>query len=381
MALQAGDHDEAANRAQRAIEADTAWGRPKLLYARALLLGGHEEQAIDYASRIVGDDADPDPEARLELAIMYLSAGRDDDALSQVNQILLEQPAHTDALRLMAIINFRQENLDAAWSDFQDLLSSGQHTMDALYYMARISDYRGEYDRALALYEQVNSGPNAVVSQRRASGILAQRGSVDKGLEHLQRFGETHPNFAVDMIQAQAQLLASEERYNEALEIFDRVISYRPDSESALLSRNEVLLKMDRVDEAIKAYRSALRRWPDSALILNALGYSLTYHGDDYREAARLIRKALKIEPKNPAIIDSYGWVLYRLGEHEKALVELHRAYEMMPDPEIAAHIVEVLWKLDRNDEANAVLTEAEEKYPEHDMLKDLRQRAFADQP
>lgn len=379
MALQAGDHEEAAERAQRAIEAREDWTKPRLLYARALLLGGERDKAIGYAARTVGDDPHPDPEARLELAIMYLSAGRDDDALSQVNQVLLEQPAHTDALRLMAIINFRLEHLDAAWSDFQDLLSSGQHTMDALYYLARISDYRGEQDRALALYSQVVRGPNAVVSQRRVSGILAHRGETEEALEHLQRFGEKHPNFAVDMIHAQAQFLASQGRYEESLEIYDRVSSYRPDSERVVLSRAEVLLKMGKPEAAIDEYRKAVKRWPDSAMTLNALGYTLTNHRDDYREAENLIRRALKLEPDSAAIIDSFGWVLYRLGEYEKALYELNRAYEMMPDPEIAAHIVEVLWKLDRIEEARVVLEEAYERDPDHQMLEDVENLVFPD--
>ena len=379
MALQAADHEAALERAERAMEIDADWIKPKLLYARALLLNGEEDKAIDYAARIVGDDPDPDPEARLELAIMYLSAGRDDDALSQVNQILLEQPARMDALRLMAIINFRQENLDAAWADFQDLLSSGQYTMDALYYLARIADYRGEADRALALYTQVTSGPNAVSSQRRASGILAHRGDAEAALEHLQRFGETHPNFAVDMIQAQAQLLATEERYDEALEIYERVASYRPDSERVVLGRAEVLLRKGDTDAAIEAYRAAVRRWPDSAMALNALGYTLTSFSDDYREAHKLIRKALKLEPQSAAIIDSYGWVLYRLGEYEKALYELNRAYKMLPDPEVAAHVVEVLWKLGRLEEARVVLEKAEERDPDDRMLHDVRQRVFPD--
>jgi len=310
---------------------------------------------------------------------MYLAAGRDDDALSRVNQILLEQPARMDALRLMAIINFRQENLDAAWADFQDLLSSGQYTMDALYYLARIADYRGEADRALALYTQVTSGPNAVSSQRRASGILAHRGDAEAALEHLQRFGETHPNFAVDMIQAQAQLLATEERYDEALEIYERVASYRPDSERVVLGRAEVLLRKGDTEAAIEAYRAAVRRWPDSAMALNALGYTLTSFSDDYREAHKLIRKALKLEPQSAAIIDSYGWVLYRLGEYEKALYELNRAYKMLPDPEVAAHVVEVLWKLGRLEEARVVLEKAEERDPDDRMLHDVRQRVFPD--
>ena len=152
MALQAGEAETAGERAKKASEIEPDWVKPHLLYARAMLISGDEEGAIDYTSRLVGDDPDPDPEARLELAIMLLSAGRDDDALSQVNQILLEQPSRTDALRLMAIINFRLDHLDAARDDFQDLLESGHYTMDALYYLGRIADRSSEPERALHYY-------------------------------------------------------------------------------------------------------------------------------------------------------------------------------------------------------------------------------------
>ena len=114
LALQAGDLEYATDSVSRAIELDGDWLKPRLLHARILLLKGEHEKAIDYTARIIGDDPDPDPDARMELALMYLSVGRDDDALSQVNQILLEQSGRTDALRLMAIINFRQNRLDAA---------------------------------------------------------------------------------------------------------------------------------------------------------------------------------------------------------------------------------------------------------------------------
>ncbi|HWM28438.1 MAG TPA: tetratricopeptide repeat protein [Woeseiaceae bacterium] len=377
MALQAGDTDEARARSEKAIELQKDWIQPHLLYARALLLGGDQDAAIDYAARMVGDNPDPDPEARLELAIMYLSAERDDDALSQVNQVLLEQPARTDALRLMAIINFRQDHLDAAQSDFQDLLSSGRYTMDALYYLARIADRHQEYDEAIALYSQVISGENTVAAQRRVSGIMAQEGEPEEALLHLVEFGETHPNHAIDMMAARAQLLASLDRYPEALELYDQVVEYRPDSESVALGKAELLLRMGKVDDAIDLYRDAVDRWPDSAMSMNALGYTLADRTDEYKEAARLIEKALELEPDSPAIIDSWGWVLYKQGEHEQALKELERAYEQLKDPEVAAHIVEVLWKLERVDEAKKVLEDAEVLFPENEILENVRKRVF----
>jgi len=377
MALQAGDSEEAIDRASRALELKPDWLQAHLLKARAMLLSGDQAGAIDYTSRIVGDDPDPDPEARMELAIMLLSAGRDDDALSQVNQILLEQPARMDALRLMAIINFRLDNLDVAWADFEDVLASGHYTMDALYYLGRIADRRSDHEQAVRLYSQVKRGSNALNSQRRVSAILTQQGEIDEALEHLRQFGAENPNFAIDMVAAEAQILSSLERYPEALDAYERVIEYRPDDEGAALGKAELLLRMGRVDDAISEYRQAVKRWPDSAMSLNALGYTLADRTEEYAEAEKLIVKALKLDPHSAAIIDSYGWVLFRLGKNERALEELQRAYAILKDPEVASHIIEVLAKLDKQDEALKVLEEAELLNPDNKLLNDVREHVF----
>jgi tetratricopeptide (TPR) repeat protein len=359
---------------------DPEWTKARLLYARTMLIAGRQDEAIEYTARLIGDDPDPDPDARMELALMMMTAGRDDDALSQINQILLEQPSRADALRMMAIINFRLENLDAAWADFQDLLASGRFTMDALYYLARIADVREEHERAARLYSQVKSGPNVVVSQRRASALIAyELEDPQKALQQLEDFGNNSPSHAIDMVLARAQLLASLERYDEALDFYDRYVAYRSDDESALLGRAELLLRMDRLDEAVAQYRAAAKRWPESAMSLNALGYTLADRTDEYTEAEQLIRKALEYDPDSPAIIDSLGWVLFKRGEYEAALVELERAYEKLDDHEVAAHIVEVLVALERRDRALEVLEDAESRHADSELLQDVRKRLFPD--
>lgn len=381
LALDAGEFEEAAERAQAAIEIDKEWVKPHLVYARSLLLRGEQDAAIDYASRLVGDDPDPDPEARLELAIMLVSAEREDDALSQVNQILLEQPYRTDALRLMAIINFRLDRLDAAKADFEDLLATGNYRMDALHYLGRIADQRAEHDEAVRYYSQVTSGSNAVLSQSRAAGILAQQGEYERALQNLDRFAELNPNYAVDMVRVKAQVLASVQRFDEALEQYDKAVAYRPDVEGLYLGRAELLLRMDRLDDAIAQYRVAARRWPDSAMSLNALGYTLADRTEEFDEAEKLIAKAMALDPESAAIIDSWGWVLYRQGRYEEALGYLETAYEKLRDPEVAAHIVEVLWMLERRDEAKAALEDATLLFPDDDMLGDVRNRLMPASP
>ncbi len=382
-AIQAEDIEAARKYVEKALESGPdEWLdiRIKLLHGRILLLEGKEDEAINYVAGMIGDDPQPDPSARMELALLMLSVGRDDDALSQVNQIQYETGSNPDALRLMAIINFRQDNLDAAREDFEDLLASGQHSMDALFYLARIADSDGETDRAISLYSQVTEGDNAVTSQRRAAALIA----IDKkapamALDKLDEFAREHPAYAVDMVQSKAQLLAALERYPEALEYYDRMAEFRPDSESVVLGRAELLLRMGELEDAIDQYEIAVKRWPDSALSLNALGYTLADRTDEYKQAEKLIRKAVKLDPENPAIIDSLGWVLYKLGRYEEALAELERAYEKFDDPEVAAHIVEVLAAMERDDDALEILEKAEEKTPDSKLLADVRDRIFPD--
>lgn len=382
VALQAGDSAHAMKRALRASELNPDNVKPQLLYARALLLQGEEDRAIEYIAHIIGDNPRPDPDARMELALMYMLTGRDDDALSQVNQVLLEQSGRIDGLRLMAIINFRLEHLDAAWDDFQDLLATGQYRMDALYYLARIADYREEYERAVRLYREVRTGANTVFSQRRASALLAhQLKDIDAALQLLTDFGDSSPDNAVEMVLAKAQLMAFVGRHEQALEYYDKATEYRPDNEGLALGRAELLLRLGRLDDAIAGYRQAAKRWPKSALSLNALGYTLADRTDEFAEAEKLIRKALRYNPDSPAIIDSLGWVLYKLGHKEEALVELQRAYKLLKDHEVAAHLVELMAVLERHEEALNLLLAAERQDPDSELLNDVRERFFPDTP
>ena len=382
LALQAGDSAYAKERATRSMELDPDYVRPHLLFARALMFEGKNDEAIEYLAHLIGDSAHPDADARMELALMYMLTGRDDDALSQVNQVLLEQTGRLDALRLMAIINFRAERLDAAWDDFEDLLASGEYRMDALYYLARIADYREQHERAVRLYREVRFGSNTLFSQRRASALLAhQLDDVDGAFELLDGFADESPKYAVEVVALKAQLLISLGRYEEGLELYEKAIEYRPENQGLILGRADLLLRTGELDEAIEQYRSAKKRWPDSAMVLNALGYILADNTEEFVEAEKLIRKALQIDPQSAAIIDSFGWVLYKLGRHEEGLAELQRAYDRMKDPEVASHIVEVLAELDRRDEAMGILEHAEKQDPDSEMLKNVRKRYFSESP
>jgi tetratricopeptide (TPR) repeat protein len=207
------------------------------------------------------------------------------------------------------------------------------------------------------------------------SVILTRLGQAEGALSQLERFARRHPRQALDVRFTEAQLLEAMERYDEALEAYDEILAAKPPSLGLLLSRAEVELARGDTEAAVAGYREALALRPDSATALNALGYTLADRTDQLREARKLIERALEKEPDNAAIIDSMGWVLFRQGEPEKALPYLERAWELIRDPEVAAHLGETLWTLGRRQEAREILQEAYDEFPGSEPLRDTLQR------
>ena len=156
----------------------------------------------------------------------------------------------------------------------------------------------------------------------------------------------------------------------QELDVFARGLAAYPDDPALLYSRALSWERRDDIARAEADFRRILVSDPDDVNALNALGYTLADRTTRYAEALELIDRARAAEPGNAAIIDSYGWVLHRLGREAEALVELRRAYGLQKDPEIASHLGEVLWVLGQKDEARKYFDEAKKLDPDNRALK-----------
>ena len=154
------------------------------------------------------------------------------------------------------------------------------------------------------------------------------------------------------------------------LDAFARGLAAFADDPALLYARGLAWERRDDIPRAEADFRRILVSEPENVATLNALGYTLADRTTRYREALELIDRARVAEPDNPAIIDSYGWVLYRLGRSQEALVQLRRAYSMQKDPEIASHLAEVLWAGGERDEARRLFREALELDPDNRSLQ-----------
>jgi tetratricopeptide (TPR) repeat protein len=174
---------------------------------------------------------------------------------------------------------------------------------------------------------------------------------------------------------AQGEILASKQRYAEGLEMYSRALQQKPDDADLLYARALIAEKVDRIDITEADLLKLLSTQPENANALNALGYTLADRTERLEEARDYIKRAAELVPDDPAILDSLGWVSYRLGNMQDALKWLSMAFEKLEDAEIAAHYGEVLWKTNQKAEAEKVWNIGLENNAEHPVLLETMKR------
>jgi tetratricopeptide (TPR) repeat protein len=175
----------------------------------------------------------------------------------------------------------------------------------------------------------------------------------------------------VQLILAEAQLLRDAQAYKEAFDLLGKALERLPNYTDLLYDHAMLAEKVERLDVLEQNLRKVIQLKPDHAHAYNALGYTLADHNDRLGEAKNYIEKALKLSPDDPFIMDSMGWVEYRLGNLDEGISFLRKAFGVQPDPEIAAHLGEVLWAQGKRDEALKVWRESLKENPDNQLLND----------
>lgn len=346
-------------------------GEPRvaLLRASQLQQAGEVAQARALLAR-VEPQAATDPEIRAMLAIAYETA-RDFQAAARV---MAEGPQDTGTYGVRASLLARAGDNDALRALYTELEEEAFRPDPARrLLLGRIAEFLGRQAEALAWYRGVPGGPQRIEARMRAAVALHSLGRHDEAYAEARALQEDAGT--VDDARRDAYLLEAELRQREGdaageLAVLGRGLAARPDDPALLYARGLAWERGDRIDRAEADLRRLLVTEPENVAALNALGYTLADRTDRYREALELIDRARTADPDNAAIVDSHGWVLYRLGRIREALVELRRAWGLMKDPEIGAHLGEVLWQLGRHEEARRYFEEARALDPENRALQ-----------
>jgi tetratricopeptide (TPR) repeat protein len=239
--------------------------------------------------------------------------------------------------------------------------------------LGQVAEFIGRQDDALDWYASVPGGPQRWQARLRTAPVLHKLGRIEEAharIREIQSDATAADETRRDAYLLQADLFKNDNRPEDELATLDRGLAAYPDEPQLLYARALMWERRDDIARAEADLRRILALDADDVNALNALGYTLADRTDRYQEALELIARAYAAEPDNAAIIDSYGWVLYRLGRGEEALVELLRAFTKQKDAEIAAHVAEVLWTLGRRDEAVNYFVEARRIDPGNRSLK-----------
>lgn len=415
LGLQSGDYSLALEHAERAVELRPEWIEAQLLYARILLISGRTLEGLALAETIAEER--PELEVRLQYAELLLSAGQHEPARALLDDILVQNPGLPEAVRALAFLTLTLNDLDASRGHFTELRSQPRYRDEAFFYLGRIAESENQALQAMRLYSRVIAGTNAVEAQLRAANLLSTTlGDQSGALQHLHEFGIANPDYSTDMLIAETEMLLQLRRDEDAMQLLTNAVTESPNDQTlreahvqlhvsiaqGAISREELDSAQDTLKDGLQRYRgdtslryarallyqaqgrnrrsanaleSLVRDQPDDAGFLNALGYLLTDQMSRHEQALEYLTEALALEPANPAIIDSMGWVLFNLGDYEAALSLLQRAYELFPDAEVAAHIVDTQWALGNHEQALELLQQKLRENPESRHLKELDQR------
>src|SRR5690606_29448665 len=367
-ALQSDNFALALEHAQKARELGPYWSPAALLLARAQLLTGHGEHALETVKAVLEND-DRDTH-RLEYALLLLQLGREEEGKKELAALASGDEVSVLVERALADLDFRLGNNDAAAKRYTNLVTSGRFVYESLYYLGAIAESRQNWNDALQLYSRVAGSDFATAAQMRAARIKIKQEGLEAGLKHMEDFGAARPRYRIESITARAALLAENGEPAAAIELLDQAIEQYPDVVDLRYARVFQLEATDQVNAAIDELRALLAKRPDDPVALNALGYTPVDRTTRYREGYNLIEQALRQTPDSGAVLDSMGWALHRLGRHEEALEYLEKARRRISDPEVEEHLGAVLMSLGREDEARTTLMRAIERFPEHDDLK-----------
>ena len=300
-------------------------------------------------------------------------------AQQQFAIIARQQPKNLDAVLSLGIIAMERKDYKAATRAFEKLLDSEQHASTAHYYLGRLAEAQQDWQEAIFNYLQVERGNDFLSATISLLDIFITKGDFISAQQHMNRVRIRFPDQSESLYLLHSQALIKHDNLNEAQKVLDDALQNLPNSSKLYYARAMLYGKRGQIAESERDLRRILQLEPDNVIALNALGYLLTDNTQRYREAQELLNKAHKLKPNDPVILDSLGWLHFKLGNFTSALNELRQAYQNYPEPAVAAHLGETLWVTGSPEEARQVWLEGIKQAPDDQTIPATMKRLKAD--
>ena len=371
-----GENKQAMALADQAITADKNNSAAYMFQASLLEKAGDRKKAAD----VLGKRQQRQPyDQRVHLQYARLLASYDLPAAQKEFKLLVDKnPFNAELLLTLAIISKEVGDKASAKEYFEQLLFMQKHQSSAYFYLGQISEDANDTARALESYRRVSDGPDYFYAMAAFCRLTIKEGNLTQCLQHLDEERLRLPDTALKLFVMEAAILLDRQEYTQSVSLLNKALKQFPNDLDLLYSRSTAQEQLGKLAECEADLRAILKIDADNANALNALGYVLANKTDRLQEAHDLITRALALEPENPAILDSMGWVLYRLSRRDEALPYLRKAMALFPNHEIAAHYGEVLWVSGQQKDAREVWKQGIDDKPDSKIIKETLQRLNA---
>jgi tetratricopeptide (TPR) repeat protein len=342
---------------------------PILLRARLLQSLNRGDEALPLLKKSVSQYPD-DKRLGLTYARTLVEQNRMAEAKVQFAS-LVEQYPEDDELRFsLALVCLEGKSWDEAEGYLQELIERDSHVDSAHLNLGRIAEERNDPEGALVEYALVGPGNEYLPAQLRQADILISHGRGAEASKKLALARDAQPDYAIQLYLIEAETLAANNQTDRAWNTLQQALKQYPDDLNLLYSRAMLAEKRNDLEQMERDLRAIIQREPDNAMALNALGYTLSDRTTRYAEAKALIQQAYDLSPDDPAVLDSLGWVNFRLGNLDEAERLLRQALERFPDQEVAAHLGEVLWANGKQREAKKIWGTFLKENPDSPILR-----------
>jgi tetratricopeptide (TPR) repeat protein len=297
------------------------------------------------------------------------------EAREQFSILVQQNPGDYDMLYSLALLSMEVNQLPEAQNYLQLLVQNRQKLDDAHYYLGYIAGQQNHPDQAIEQYQQVKSGSNFLQALRNLTELMVRANRYDEVHSYLQNVRFRNADFNIPILTMEANILIEEKKYEIATTVLNNSVGAFPNNVELLFLRSVLSQDINDLVLMESDLRKIILLQPQSPVAYNSLGYTLADRTNRYQEAYELIKRATELSPNDPAIMDSLGWVQYKLGMYREAREVLDKAYKLYPDPEVAAHLGEVLWVLGEKSAATKVWRSALTTQPDSVYVRNTIQR------
>lgn len=367
----------AEKKVQQALNIQPDWDKALVFQAQIAVFSGD----LNKAKTLLRNASlkYPENDKFKKLLAQVLIKATEYEAASEVYQgIILSNPKDAESQIALALV-YLQLNRDGKAEDiFKQLLDQPEWQNQANFYLGKIEEKREHTQKALAWFDKVAEGPFVFESTISAVSLLVKDKKFDEADARLNLLSEQFPKQKLRIILMRAGLYGQQGQYEKAFKLLTEAMAGQPDQRDLLYTRALMAERLNKLDVLEADLKKILAKYPDDAEALNALGYSLLGNAGRYADAEKYLQQALNLQPNEAVIMDSFGWLQFKLGRLQQALGYLERAYAKQQEGEIAAHLAEVLWALGRKEEARKVFSKAIKKAPEDEYLLDFKNRLLS---